>query len=69
MSPPSNREGESGLGEEEEDRGGGTKQVLVDNWLALLLGGGVRFGIMVIRIGGEDCWRRGFRRRVISCSS
>lgn len=48
--------------------GGITRLVLVDSWLALL-GGGVKFGIMVVRIGCGALWRRGLSRRVISCSS
>ncbi len=51
MSPLSNREWASGLWREQDVAGGGnTRQVLVDITLALL-GGGVKFGIMVVCIG------------------
>lgn len=69
MSPLSNREWVLGLWREQDVAGGGNViQAPDDNWL-VLLGGGVKFGIMVIRIGGDAVWRRGFSRRVISCSS
>ena len=69
MSPLSNREWESGLCRGQDVvAGGNTRQVLAESWLALL-GGGVKFGIMVVRIGGDAVWRRGLSKRVISCSS
>lgn len=69
MSPLSNREWLSGLWREQDGAAvGNMTQVLADSWLALQ-GGGVKFGIMVIRIGGDAVWRRGLSRRVISCSS
>lgn len=69
MSPLSNREWVSGLCREQDVLGGGSmRQGLADNWLALL-GGGVRFGIRVVRMGGEAAWRSGLSRRAISPSS
>lgn len=68
-SPRSNREWLSAPWREHRVAAGGdARRALGDGWLALL-GGGVTFGIMVIRIGCVAVWRRGLSRRVISCSS
>lgn len=48
--------------------GGTVRQELGGCWLALL-GGGVKFGIVVDKSSCGEACSRGFRRRVISCNS